>query len=61
MKKNERGVVISNVVGDWIRKRKKKDDKIKKKDNAMIYITREKHKELLILYLEQYVYQVIYT
>ena len=30
----------------------KKNDKIKKKDNTMIYITREKHKELLILYLE---------
>jgi hypothetical protein len=39
---------------------KKKKVKIKKKDNAMIYITREKHKELLILYLEQYVYQLIY-
>ena len=40
---------------------KKTDDKIKKKDNAMIYITREKHKKLLILYLEQYVQQLIYT
>ena len=59
--KNERGGVISNVVGDWIRKCKKKKEKKKNKDNAMICITREEHKELqLILYLKQYVYQFIY-